>query len=159
DAEAVLRKPVEASKGARNRSFADGVPKQEFGNERAGAAGEVPAGGIAFAHLPLRHGGQPRPEWRRQVMQVHDVMTRGVECVAPDTTLQEAARKMKELDVGPMPVCDNDRLVGMLTDRDIAVRAVAEGRDPKTARVRDAMTEGINYCYEDDDVAVAARQM
>ena len=92
-------------------------------------------------------------------MQVKDVMTRGAECVRPDATLQEAAQKMKSLDVGPLPVCDNDRLVGMLTDRDITVRAVAEGKDPRATRVRDAMTEGICYCFEDDDVADAARVM
>ncbi len=92
-------------------------------------------------------------------MQVKDVMTRGAECVRPETTLQEAAQKMKNLDVGPLPVCDNDRLVGMLTDRDITVRAVAEGKDPRATRVRDAMTEGICYCFEDDDVADAARLM
>jgi CBS domain-containing protein len=92
-------------------------------------------------------------------MQVKEVMTKGAECVGPDTTLQEAARKMRDLDVGPLPVCDNDRLAGMLTDRDIVVRAVAEGRDPRTAKVRDAMSEGISYCYEDDAVADAARLM
>ena len=92
-------------------------------------------------------------------MQVKDVMTRGAECVDPDATLQEAAQKMKGLDVGPLPVCDNNRLVGMLTDRDITVRAVAEGKDPRTTRVRDAMTEGIAYCFEEDDVADAARLM
>ena len=92
-------------------------------------------------------------------MQVKDVMTRGAECVSPDATLQEAARKMKDLDVGPLPVCDNDRLAGMLTDRDIVVRAVAEGRDPRSARVREAMSEGIDYCFEDDDVGQAAGLM
>src|SRR5215510_1166963 len=92
-------------------------------------------------------------------MKVKDVMTRGAECVGPDATLQEAARKMKGLDVGPLPVCDHDRLVGMLTDRDITVRAVAEGKDPRSARVRDAMTEGISYCFEDDDVDDAAKLM
>ena len=92
-------------------------------------------------------------------MQVKEVMTRGAECVAPDATLQEAAQKMKGLDVGPLPVCDNNRLVGMLTDRDITVRAVAEGKDPRTSRVRDVMTEGITYCFEEDDVADAARLM
>ena len=93
-------------------------------------------------------------------MQVRDVMTKGAECVRPDDTLQEAARRMKALDVGPLPVCgDNDRLVGMLTDRDIVVRAVAEGLDARTAKVRDAMTEGVTYCFEDDDVAEAARLM
>jgi CBS domain-containing protein len=92
-------------------------------------------------------------------MQVKAVMTRGCECVPPDSTLQQAAQKMKALDVGPLPVCDNDRLVGMLTDRDITVRAVAEGLDPKTARVRDAMTPDIRYCFEDQSVEEAARLM
>jgi len=93
-------------------------------------------------------------------MQVKDVMTRQVECVSPDDTLQLAACKMRDLDVGPMPVCgDNDRLVGMLTDRDITIRAVADGRDPGTAKVKDSMSEGVRYCFEDDDVNSAARQM
>ncbi len=92
-------------------------------------------------------------------MKVRDVMTRGAECVGPDDNLQQAARKMKDLDVGPLPVCDNDRLAGMLTDRDIVVRCIAEGRDPRSTTVRDAMTEGVCYCFEDDDVEDAARQM
>ena len=92
-------------------------------------------------------------------MQVKDVMTRGAECVRPEATLQEAAQKMKSLDVGPLPVCDNDRLAGMLTDRDIVVRAVAEGKDPRTAKVREAMTPEVVYCSEDDDVADVARLM
>ena len=93
-------------------------------------------------------------------MQVREAMTRGAECIRPGATLEEAARKMRDMDVGPLPVCgDNDRLVGMLTDRDIVVRAVAEGRDPRSTRVRDAMSEGINYVFEDDDVADAARTM
>jgi len=66
---------------------------------------------------------------------------------------------MKDLDVGPLPVCDNDRLIGMLTDRDIVVRCVAEGRDPRSTKVRDAMTEGVTWCFEDDDVEDAAGRM
>ncbi len=92
-------------------------------------------------------------------MQVREVMTRGVECVSPETSLQEAARKMQALDVGPLPVCDHDRLVGMVTDRDIVIRAVAEGRAPSTTPVREAMTGGIDYCFEDDDLDTAAKQM
>ncbi len=79
--------------------------------------------------------------------------------ISPEATIQEAAQKMKELDVGPLPVCENDRLVGMITDRDIAVRSSAEGEDPFTGHVRDAMTSKINYCYEDDDVNKAAQIM
>jgi len=87
------------------------------------------------------------------------MMTRGVECVGPDSTLEQAARKMKALDVGPLPVCDNDRLAGMLTDRDIVVRAVAEGLDPRTAHVREVMTPDIVYCFEDQDATEAAKLM
>ena len=92
-------------------------------------------------------------------MQVREVMTHGVEVVRPDATLQEAAQKMKSLDVGPVPVCDGERLVGMLTDRDITIRATAEGRDPKTTCVRDVMTPDIHYVYEDQDVQEAASLM
>ncbi|HEX2171755.1 MAG TPA: CBS domain-containing protein [Dehalococcoidia bacterium] len=91
--------------------------------------------------------------------QIREIMTPNVEVIRPDTPLQEAARKMKDLDVGVMPVCDGDRLVGMLTDRDITVRATAEGRDPKSTQTRDVMTPSVAYCYEDQDVRDAARMM
>jgi CBS domain-containing protein len=92
-------------------------------------------------------------------MQVREVMTRGAECIAPDDSLQEAAQKMKDRDVGPLPVCDRDRLVGMITDRDITVRATADGLDPKATRVREVMTPQVVYCFEDQDVEVAAYLM
>lgn len=92
-------------------------------------------------------------------MRVSEVMTRGVECTSPDATLQEAAAKMKSLDVGPLPVCENDRLVGMVTDRDITVRATAEGTAPMDIRVRDIMTPEVIYCFEDALVSDAARLM
>jgi CBS domain-containing protein len=92
-------------------------------------------------------------------MRVQEIMTRDVECVGPDCTLQEAASRMKALDVGPLPVCEKDRLLGMITDRDIAVRAVAEGHDPRTERVRDAMTRDITCCHEDQEIQEAARLM
>ena len=84
-------------------------------------------------------------------------MTTKPRCVAPDTRLTEAAKLMGELDVGALPICDRDRLGGMLTDRDIALRAVAKGRDPNTATVRETMSEGIVFIYEEDDVEEAAR--
>src|SRR4051794_18108817 len=96
---------------------------------------------------------------RSAAMLIKDIMTRHVECVAPENTVQEAARKMRDLDVGPMPVCDNGRLAGMLTDRDIAVRVVAEGQDPKGCKVRDVMTPGVIYCFEDQSAEEAARLM
>jgi len=93
-------------------------------------------------------------------MLVREVMTRGVACVRPNETLRSAAAKMRDLNVGPMPVCgDEDRLVGMLTDRDVVVRAVAEGWDPNQRHVSDAMSSGIVYCFEDQDVQEAAWKM
>ncbi len=92
-------------------------------------------------------------------MQLKDVMTRNVEVIRPDAPIAEAARKMNELNVGPLPVCENDRLVGMLTDRDITVRATSAGKDPRTTPVREAMTDEVICCYEDQDVRDAARLM
>lgn len=92
-------------------------------------------------------------------MKVRDVMTPHVEVVGPDATLKEAAEKMSRLEVGPLPVCEKERLVGMLTDRDITIRAVAVGRDPNLTRVREAMTPEVVYCFEDQDVETAAQMM
>jgi CBS domain-containing protein len=92
-------------------------------------------------------------------MLVYNAMTRGVECIPPDATLRDAAKRMKALDVGSLPVCENDRLIGVVTDRDIAVRSVAEGNDPRFDRVRDTMTPRVVYCYDDEDVEAAAELM
>jgi CBS domain-containing protein len=93
-------------------------------------------------------------------MQVKDIMTTRVECTSPTATIREAAQMMKDIDVGPLPVCgDDDRLAGMITDRDITVRAVAEGLDPSTALVRDVMTPNIIYCDDDQNVSDAAHMM
>ena len=69
-------------------------------------------------------------------MQIREIMTENAECTRPDATIQEAAQRMKKLDVGALPVCDNDRLVGMVTDRDIILRSVSEGHDPGRHHVR-----------------------
>ena len=92
-------------------------------------------------------------------MKVNEVMTRGAACTRPDATLHEAAERMKALGVGSLPVCDNDRLVGMVTDRDITVRATAEGEAPTDVRVRDVMTPEVIYCFEDALVGDAALLM
>ncbi|MGH7963538.1 MAG: CBS domain-containing protein [Candidatus Binatia bacterium] len=92
-------------------------------------------------------------------MQLSEVMTPRVEVIPSEATLKDAAQKMKTLDIGPVPVREGDRLVGMLTDRDITVRAVAEGRDPTTTKVREAMTPDVVYCFEDQDVKEAAKLM
>jgi CBS domain-containing protein/sporulation protein YlmC with PRC-barrel domain len=101
-------------------------------------------------------------DWKRSQaggMQIKEIMTDQVEVVHPEATLREAAQKMAALDVGPLPVCNGDELVGMLTDRDITVRATAEGRDPKTTRVYEVMTPEIIFTYEDEDVSDAAQLM
>lgn len=92
-------------------------------------------------------------------MRVSEVMTRNVECTRLKATLRQAAERMKELDVGVLPVCENDRLVGVLTDRDITVRCVADGRDPRTESVSAVMSPLAYYCDEDSDVADAAELM
>jgi CBS domain-containing protein len=92
-------------------------------------------------------------------MQLREVMTRNVETVRPDASLEEAARKMDDLNVGPLPVCDGDRLVGLVTDRDITVRATAAGKDPRSTPIREAMSQDLVYCYEDQDVQDAAQLM
>ncbi len=92
-------------------------------------------------------------------MQLKDVMSRDVQVVQPDVSLAAAAAKMKLNDIGALPVCDGERLVGMLTDRDIVVRAIAEGRDPKKSPVREAMTPQIVYGFEEQDVREAAHLM
>jgi CBS domain-containing protein len=92
-------------------------------------------------------------------MHIHDIMTRDVEVIRPDASVQEAAKKMDELNVGPLPVCDGDRLVGVLTDRDIVVRGAAAGMNPTTTPVRDVMTREVVTCTEHADVDDAARIM
>jgi CBS domain-containing protein/sporulation protein YlmC with PRC-barrel domain len=92
-------------------------------------------------------------------VKVKDIMSRNVEVVHPEGSLWEAAQKMADLDVGMLPVRSADQLVGMLTDRDITVRATAQGRDPKTTKVHEVMTPEVVYVFEDDDVSEAARIM
>jgi CBS domain-containing protein len=91
--------------------------------------------------------------------QLKDIMSDHVETIRPDADVQAAARMMKDLNVGAIPVCDGDRLLGMVTDRDITVRVVAEQRDPKSAKVQDAMTPEVIYGFEDQDLKEAAQLM
>jgi CBS domain-containing protein len=91
--------------------------------------------------------------------KISEVMTRDVRTVEPDTSVREVARLMKDLDVGAIPICDGERLTGMVTDRDIVVRALAERRDMETTRVRDVMSPEVSYCFEDQDIAEASRIM
>jgi len=91
-------------------------------------------------------------------MKIRDAMTRDVRMVRPDQTLRDAAQLMAKLDIGALPVEEEDRLVGMITDRDIAVRAVAEGLDGDTS-VREIMTSEVKYCFEDQTIDEVTRNM
>ncbi len=91
-------------------------------------------------------------------MKIADVMTAEVDVVKPDQTIQQAASFMLRSDAGSIPVCDGEKLVGMVTDRDIAVRAIAEGMGPDTP-VRETMSDEVLYCYDDDDVEDVAAKM
>ena len=85
-------------------------------------------------------------------MRIKEIMTREVVSIAPNASVREAAQRMAESDVGMLPVCDGERIAGLLTDRDIATRAVAEGRDPATTRVSDIMTTEVFFCFDYEDV-------
>jgi CBS domain-containing protein len=91
-------------------------------------------------------------------MKIYECMTEDVRTVTPDTTIRDAARIMAATDLGAVPVSNKERLVGMLSDRDIVVRAVCRGLGPDTL-VRDIMSEEIRYCYDDDEVEDVAKNM
>ena len=91
-------------------------------------------------------------------MRVSEAMTRDVRVASPSQSIREAAQMMAALDAGALPVGADDRLVGMITDRDIAIRGVAQGRAPDTP-IRDVMTGDVKYCYDDEDVEHVARNM
>lgn len=92
-------------------------------------------------------------------MKVREVMTADVELAKPDDSVQHAAQVMASIDAGVLPVSDGDRLIGMITDRDIAVRAVAPGKDASSTKVRDIMSPEIKYCFDDEDVDHVADNM
>jgi CBS domain-containing protein len=91
-------------------------------------------------------------------MKIKDCMTRDVKMVTPDSTLSEAAKMMAELDAGVLPVNNGDQLVGMITDRDIAIRGIAAGKGPND-KVSECMSKEVKYCFMDDDVAEVLRNM
>jgi CBS domain-containing protein len=92
-------------------------------------------------------------------MQIRHIMTSPVELAAPDDSVRVAAQKMMALDCGILPVAENDRLVGMISDRDIVTRAVAEGYDPDECYVREVMTTDVKFCYDDETAEDLARNM
>jgi CBS domain-containing protein len=108
-----------------------------------------------------RQGGRRGTQGNRgeQAPRVAEVMSRNVRIVNPEETVQQAARLMVEEDAGALPVGENDRLVGMITDRDLAARALAEGKDPTRTKVREVMTVGTHYVFEDEDLEAVAEDM
>ena len=91
-------------------------------------------------------------------MRIADAMTRDVQLVNPTQSIVEAAQMMADCDCGSLPVAENDKLVGMITDRDIVVRALARGKSPDT-KIKEVMSTEIKYCFEEDDLNNVARNM
>src|SRR4051812_32996202 len=94
----------------------------------------------------------------RLMMKVSEAMTPDVRVASPEDTIRQAAKTMASLDAGVLPVGENDHLIGMITDRDIAIRGIAQGKGPK-AKVRDVMTEDVKYCFDDQEVEEVTRNM
>ena len=92
-------------------------------------------------------------------MKVRAIMTKNVECIEPTLPIAKAAQKMRDLDIGFLPICENDRLLGTVTDRDITIRSVAQGRDPRLATVSEIMTQEAFSCYDDEDVESVGQAM
>lgn len=92
-------------------------------------------------------------------MQVSEVMSTGVKLVSPEDSLETVIQLMKEGNCGSIPVGADDRLRGMVTDRDIALRTIGEGKDPKSCKVSDVMSEGIYYCYDDESLEEVSQKM
>ena len=92
-------------------------------------------------------------------MKLHEIMTTDVEIIRPDDTLQTAAQKMRDRDIGFLPVCDGERLIGVLSDRDVIVRALADGMDSNSIVGRDLITSPAIYCFDDQGLDEAAKLM
>src|SRR5436190_2390997 len=92
-------------------------------------------------------------------MKLKDILTKDPRVIGPNAMICEAGRIMKDYDVGMLPVCDGQRLVGAITDRDLAIRAVAEGQDPLKTKVKDVMSRGICWCFEDQSLEEVAGRM
>lgn len=92
-------------------------------------------------------------------MKLNEMMTTDVEVVNPESSLADAAKRMRRQDIGVLPVCDGTRLVGMITDRDITIRAIAEDRDPKQTKVKDCMSSDLVYCFDDQTETEAEQIM
>ncbi len=92
-------------------------------------------------------------------MIINEIMTAKIESVSPDASLQDAAIKMRDLNIGSLSVMENDELIGIITDRDICCRGVCQACDPTATLVRDIMSKEVSFCYDDQDIADAAHLM
>ena len=111
-----------------------------------------------------RRKGRPRANPKdltpkEKAIKLKDAMTSQLQVVRPDASIQEAAEKMRALDVGALPVCDGPRLIGMITDRDITIRATAQARDAESTLVRDVLSPELVYAFEDQDLEEAEQLM
>jgi CBS domain-containing protein len=91
--------------------------------------------------------------------KLREIMTPEVQVISPNATAADASSKMEDLNVGAIPVCDGKNLVGMVTDRDLVLRVMAQRRDPSTTTVRDTMTPDVYFCYDDEEAEIAADLM
>ena len=92
-------------------------------------------------------------------MQIREIMHQGVQVISHRMSVEDAARMMEKGDFGSLPVEKNDKMVGMITDRDITIRVIAKGKNPKTTKVSECMTEGINFCFEDEEIEDVVKKM
>jgi len=92
-------------------------------------------------------------------MKIKEIMSKEVKFVDPNTSLQEAAKIMREKDIGILPIGENERIVGMLTDRDIVIRTLANGKDVKSTTVKEVMTPKCLYCFEEDTIEDVSKSM
>jgi CBS domain-containing protein len=137
------------------------VEESLAGLREGGARVLEAAGGLAERALePLQEDAAGEDEGEDEgPLAVADVMTRNVRVASPEDSAQEAAAVMARADAGALPVGEQDRIVGMLTDRDLAVRVVAAGKDPAKTKVREAMSPGVEYCFEGEEVGAVAEKM
>src|SRR5919198_5418777 len=117
----------------------------------------VTANSVALARSPCAVSTTSE-QVRRDAMHVSEAMTSDVKIANPNQTIRDAARLMAQIDAGALPVGENDRLVGMITDRDIAIRAIAADKGPKTP-IREVMSKEVMYCFEDDELDEVAENM
>lgn len=157
---------VGAAAGAAIGSVVGGPVGAVVGGTVGAVAGAL-GGGAAGAMASPEDSGQPanpvathttNPDQETNMQRLKDVMSPDVQVISPDATLRDAAARMRDDGFGMLPVGENDRLIGAVTDRDIAVRAVAEGKGGDTL-VRDVMSEDVIWCYEDDTVEAGADKM